>query len=142
MQNPSQDGRVNKQRLDSAVATIIRFKEEIGRRRSSRPLFPRNVFEEEKTKINQFFGAFVRLAADIDKILPTYFYFQNNINFVRTLVSFVSFVNFSSTARSSKYWTGGLRGSTTYIIAITTSYVYPRPQQLDEAVFNLQSSEG
>ena len=100
MQNPSQDGLVNKQRLDWTVATIIRFKEEIGRERSSRPLFPRNVFEEEKTKINQFFGAFVRLAADIDKILPLYFYLHNEIDFVKGLVSFVSSVNFSSTAQS------------------------------------------
>ena len=113
MQNPSQDGLVNKQKLDSAVATIIRFKEEIGRERSSRPLFPRIVFEEEKTKINQFFGAFVRLAADIDKILPMYFYLHNDLNFVKNLVSIVSPVNFSITVRFPDYRAGGHRGPTT-----------------------------
>lgn len=113
IQHPPSNGQINQQRWAEAAATIMRLKEELSRERNNQPMLPKNVHEDEKTQINQFFEAFVRLATDIDKILPMYFYLHNDLNFVKNLVSIVSPVNFSVTVRFSDYRAGGHRGPTT-----------------------------
>lgn len=102
LQNPS-NGQMgqsmmeksNQQRWAEANVAIARLKEEFARERNSQPTVPRDISDVEKGQINAFFEGFVRLANDIERILPMFFYLCNDLNSVKHLVSIVSLPDLS-----------------------------------------------
>lgn len=82
---------MNQQRWAEVNITISRLKEEFARERNSQPTVPKNISDQEKAQINTFFEGFIRLANDVDKMLPMFFYIFNDVNSVKHLVSIVSF---------------------------------------------------
>lgn len=80
----------NQQKWAEINIAISRIKDEYARDRNNQPPAPKNIPDNEKAQINTFFEAFVRLATEIEKMLPMYFYLSNDVTTVKNLVSIVS----------------------------------------------------